>query len=75
MDTIDGLTLTVPVILKYAHADERTRNQKILECIRVTRRTRALDKYATAYSDMLIKVLSLNNFILFTYKLCYAYYL
>ena len=64
MDTIDALTLTVPVILKYAHADERTRNQKILECIRVTRRTRALDKYATAYSDMLIKVIIFLTIIL-----------
>ena len=45
------------MILKYAQADANTRNRKVLECIRVTRRTSALDKYATAYLDMLIKVL------------------
>jgi ADP-ribosylglycohydrolase len=55
-DAIDALTLTVPVILKYADADRALRNDKVKECLYVTRRTRALDKYAEAFADLLVSV-------------------
>jgi ADP-ribosylglycohydrolase len=56
-DAIDALTLTVPLILQYMDAPAEVRNRKIVELINVTRRTRALDAYAIAYSDLLINVL------------------
>ena len=34
------------------------RNQKVKECIYITRRTRALDQYAEAFSDLLVAVLN-----------------
>lgn len=57
VDTIDALTLTIPVILKYASSEPNVRNNKVKECIRVTRRTAALDGYAIAFSDMLVDIL------------------
>ena len=57
-DAIDALTLTVPVIIKYHNADRSLRNQKVKECIYITRRTRALDNYAVAFSDLLVDVLN-----------------
>lgn len=58
VDAIDALTLTIPVILKYAESSAEERNAKVKEIIRCTRKTRALDSYAVAYSDMLVSVLN-----------------
>lgn len=57
-DSIDCLTLTVPVILKYADASPEERNKKVKEIIYVIRKTKALDQYAVAFSDMLVSVLN-----------------
>ena len=57
-DAIDALTLTVPLTLQYADAPEAERNAKLIELINITRKTRALDKYAIAFSNMLIAVLN-----------------
>jgi ADP-ribosyl-[dinitrogen reductase] hydrolase len=56
-DAIDALTLTVPVILKYADAPVAERLQRVKEVIYVTRRTRALDRYAEAFSELMVAVL------------------
>jgi ADP-ribosylglycohydrolase len=56
-DAIDALTLTVPLILQYADAPAAERNRKVIELINITRRTRALDMYAVAFSDLLVAVL------------------
>jgi len=56
-DAIDALTLTVPVILKYADAPVAERLQKVKEVIYVTRRTRALDRYAEVFSELMVAVL------------------
>ena len=57
-DAIDALTLTIPVIIKYHNADRSLRNEKVKECIYITRRTRALDTYAIAFSDLLVNVIN-----------------
>ena len=56
-DAIDALTLTIPVILKYADAPVAERLQKVKEVIYVTRRTRALDRYAEVFSELMVAVL------------------
>lgn len=56
-DAIDALTLTVPVIIKYANADRTLRNRKLAEIIATTRKSRVLQPYAELYADILIAVL------------------
>jgi len=58
-DAIDALTLVVPVILKYG--DEVPKEElyaKVKACIAVTRRSRVLDRYAMALTDILLQVLA-----------------
>jgi hypothetical protein len=57
VDAIDALTLIVPVIIMYSEAPAEIRNKAIIECINITRKTRALDSYAVAFSDLLVDVL------------------
>lgn len=57
-DAIDALTLTVPVILRYAESPREERNQKLREIISSTRKSRVLQSYAENYSDILIDVLN-----------------
>lgn len=57
VDSIDLLTLTVPVILRYADASAEVRNKKVLDTIAVTRKTsRSMDRFAKAYATMLSNV-------------------
>lgn len=58
-DAIDALTLVVPVILKYSDTIPKTElYAKVKACIAVTRRTRALDRYGMALTDILLEVLA-----------------
>ena len=58
VDTIDALTLTVPIIIAYANSPPSLRHRKIEEVIRATRRTSPhLTQYAIAYSDLLLQVI------------------
>lgn len=58
-DAIDALTLTIPVILKYAtRVPKQELYRKVKDCIAVTRRTRALDRYAMALCDIMVDVLN-----------------
>ena len=57
VDTIDALTLTVPIIIAYADADRTERNNKIREVIAVTRKSSIVQRYAENYSDILVAVL------------------
>ena len=56
-DAIDALTLVVPIILKYADLPRKELYKKVIETINLTRRTRALDRYAMAFTDLLVEVL------------------
>lgn len=57
VDTIDALTVTVPVIIKYVDADRELRNKKVLEAIHVTRNVKSLHPFAIAFSDALVSVI------------------
>lgn len=57
-DAIDALTLVVPIILKYADLPRKELHQKVISTINVTRRTRALDRYAMALTDIMVEVLN-----------------
>ena len=62
VNTIDALTLTVPVIMKYASATKEIRDKMVLDTIHVTRKTgRDLNNYAIVFSDLLVDVLNGNN--------------
>ena len=58
-DAIDCLTLVVPLVVKRAGGEQSREelHREVVEMINVTRRTRALDRYATAYADLLVAVL------------------
>ena len=56
-DAIDALTLVVPIILKFADLPRKELHQKVISTINVTRRTRALDRYAMALADLMVEVL------------------
>lgn len=56
-DAIDALTLCVPVIVRYAEAPRPQLHQMVKDLIAVTRRSRALDTYAEAFTDLLVDVL------------------
>ena len=58
VNTMDALTLMIPVVLKYHAATKEVRDKAVLDCIHVTRRTgRGLDRYALLFADMLVDVL------------------
>ena len=58
VNTMDALTLTVPVILKYHTAAKDVRDRMVIDCIHTTRKTgRGLDHFAILYSDLLVDVL------------------
>ena len=57
VDAIDALTITVPVILKYSDATAEERNKKVMEAIRVLRNVKTVERFAIAFSDILVKVL------------------
>ncbi|CAK4144594.1 unnamed protein product [Aphanomyces euteiches] len=56
VDAIDVLTLTVPVILRYATAPAAERNQHVRDIIATTRKAPQMYRYAEAYSDLLVDV-------------------
>lgn len=57
VDAIDALTVAVPVIIQYCHADADTRNTKVLEAIHLLRNVRTVEPYAILLSDMLVQLL------------------
>ena len=57
VDTIDALTLIVPVILQYRNDEAQLRNKKVMESIRVIRNVQSVEPYALLFSDMLVDVL------------------
>ncbi|KAH9105827.1 hypothetical protein AeMF1_018474 [Aphanomyces euteiches] len=56
VDAIDVLTLTVPVILRYATAPAAERNQHVRDIIATTRKAPQMYRYAETYSDLLVDV-------------------
>ncbi|KAJ1439153.1 ADP-ribosylglycohydrolase-domain-containing protein [Ochromonadaceae sp. CCMP2298] len=56
-DSIDALTLTVPVIVAYADADREVRNAKVREVVGLIRKSTVLPAYAERYADILTSVL------------------
>ena len=58
VDSIDALTIAVPVIVKYREANRDERNAKVVEAIRTLRNVTSVEKYAIVYSDMLVAVLN-----------------
>jgi len=56
-DSIDALTLTVPVILQYADAPRDERNIKVRQVVQAIRKSSVLNAYADSFSDLLIEVL------------------
>jgi len=57
VDSIDALTVAVPVIIRYCLADAETRNAKVMEAIRVTRNVKRIQPYAIHLSDMLVRIM------------------
>lgn len=60
-DSIDALTLTVPVIVRYVEdpaVDREALYAKVIACISLTRDSPALVKYAKAWTDLLCDVLN-----------------
>jgi ADP-ribosylglycohydrolase len=53
VDTQDGLTMTIPVALATATQPKNTADATISECVAVVRRSSAVKKYASTYSQML----------------------
>ena len=59
VDTIDALTLAIPIVLKYCDASKDLRDKMVLDGIHVTRKTgKALDRYAVVFSDLLVNVIN-----------------
>ena len=59
-ESIDALTLTIPLIVKYAGDPTVTRAElqgMVKDCIKLTRKTDALDGHAEAWTDLLASVL------------------
>lgn len=56
-DSIDALSLTIPVIIHLADAPVDARNKLIKNTIALTRKSKALDRYAEVYAELLIAVL------------------
>ena len=64
--------MTVPVIIKYADAPVQERLQKVKDIIYVTRKTRALDRYAEAFSELLVgKCCIVCVCVFYMYVCCY----
>jgi len=57
VDSIDALTVAVPVIIRYCLADAETRNAKVLEAIRVIRDVKRVQPYAIHLSNMLVRII------------------
>merc|ERR1719320_1254133 len=57
VDSIDALTVAVPVIIRYCLAEAETRNAKVMEAIRVTRNVKRIQPYAIHLSDMLVRIM------------------
>jgi len=58
VDSIDALTVSVPVILQYREAEAKVRNLKVMESIKVLRNVQSVGSYALLFSDMLVDVLN-----------------
>jgi len=61
VDSIDALTVAIPVVLQYAEADREVRNAKVLESIKVLRGIKSVEPYAICMSDMLVDLLNGKN--------------
>lgn len=57
VDSIDALTIAIPVIVKYKDSEQKIRNSKVMEAIRTMRDINSVEKYALIFSDMLSSVL------------------
>lgn len=57
VDSIDALTIAVPVIVHYREAERGLRNAKVMEAIKTMRNVKKVEKYAVVFSDMLTEVL------------------
>ncbi len=57
-DSIDALTLVIPIILKFSDEPKEVLYKRAIDMINVTRRTKALDKYAMALTDIMVDVLN-----------------
>merc|ERR1711908_115251 len=57
VDSIDALTVAVPVIVHYCQADVETRNAKVLEAVHVLRNIKKAEPYAIILSDMLVRII------------------
>jgi len=57
VDSIDALTIAVPVIVHYCQADAETRNAKVLEAVHVLRNIKKAEPYAIILSDMLVRII------------------
>jgi len=61
VDAIDGLVLTIPLIVWYAEQqqqnDTQQRNQAITEIIQLIRKSKILPSYAIEYANILVDVL------------------
>jgi len=58
VDTMDALTVTIPVILRYLEADSEVRNAKVIEAIKVTRGIQSAEIYAIVLSDLIVGVVN-----------------
>merc|ERR1719320_675720 len=57
VDSIDALTIAVPVIIQYSQTDAATRNAKVVEAIHVLRNVKRVEPYAIILSDMLVRIM------------------
>ena len=53
VDSIDALTIAIPVVIKYLDVDRVTRNSKVIESIKVIRGVRKVEQYAVVMSDLI----------------------
>lgn len=58
VDSIDALTIAIPVVIKYLDADRATRNAKVIESIKVIRGVRKVEQYAVVMSDLIVNVIN-----------------
>ena len=57
VDLLEALTITIPVIIKYADIERDERNVKVIEALRSIRNVNSAEKYAIIFSDLLVQII------------------
>ena len=57
VDLLEALTITVPVIIRYAEASQDERNAKVIQALKSLRNVNSAEKFALIFSDLLVSVI------------------